>query len=150
MIVTDRYYRVVAKCGHVGRGMYYEGSFYVCSASGRDAARLVRNMPRVKHNHKDAILYVECIDRDVYQQGLLDQQSNPYWNCTSPQDQELCWDYIKPYLRVETEEQLEFREYRYAKHLRYLKTEEPKPNRKKVYNRNRMSREDLMLSITCQ
>ena len=53
------FYKVTAKCGHVGRNNYIEKDFFVKADSGRDAALIVRCKPRVKHDRKDAILSVK-------------------------------------------------------------------------------------------
>ena len=50
------FYRVKAKCGHVGRNNYIVKNFYVVASSGKEAAHKVRYFPRVKHDRKDAYL----------------------------------------------------------------------------------------------
>ena len=52
------YYEVLAKCGHVGKKHYVPVKFAVIAEDGKEAAKMVRYFPRVKHNHKDAILNV--------------------------------------------------------------------------------------------
>ena len=61
MTKTSNYFKVVAKCGHVKRDKYYEGTFYVYARDAKGAAAFVRQFPRVKHNHKDAIISVDKI-----------------------------------------------------------------------------------------
>ena len=56
MSVRMGMYEVCAKCGHVGRYNYVDKIFAVKASSGKEAAAKVRNFPRVKHDHKDAIL----------------------------------------------------------------------------------------------
>ena len=56
-------FEVQAKCGHVGKNMYTLKTFAVNTSSRAEAAALVRNLPRVKHHHRDAILRVAEIDR---------------------------------------------------------------------------------------
>ena len=53
-----RYYEVTAKCGHVGKGFYIPITFPVRAKSAAEAASVTRAFPRVKHDHKDAILIV--------------------------------------------------------------------------------------------
>jgi len=65
-----KYYKVEAKCGHVGRNNYIIKMFYVCAEDGKEAALKVRNSPRVKHHHKDAIRNVYEITYDEYLVGL--------------------------------------------------------------------------------
>ena len=61
-----KYYIVIAKCGHVGRRHYIPVAFGVCANSGKDAAARARFLPRVKHNFKDAILFVKEVDKGTY------------------------------------------------------------------------------------
>ena len=89
-----RYFKVTAKCGHVGKGFYYPGDLFIKAENGRDAARVARKMPRVKHDHKDAILNVEEIDWETYRAGKEDARKNPYFFCESVQQQSEYWDEI--------------------------------------------------------
>lgn len=73
------YFEVSAKCGHVGRTYYYLGKFYVQAPDGKTAASIVRNMPRVMHHHKDAILSVTRIGYEEYQKGRSRLQKDPYF-----------------------------------------------------------------------
>ena len=58
-----RYFNVTAKCGHVGRGYYIPITFAVKAESAAEAASVARDLPRVKHHHKDAILSVKEVNR---------------------------------------------------------------------------------------
>lgn len=84
-----KFYKVVAKCGHVGRHYYYEGVFYTIAENGSDAARIVRRAGRVKHDHKDAILSVEVITEEEFRAGEREVRKNPYFNCQNKQEQDL-------------------------------------------------------------
>ena len=64
----EKYYMVIAKCGHVGKKHYVPIKFAVIAEDGKEAAKMVRQFPRVKHNHKDAILSVNKIDYERYQE----------------------------------------------------------------------------------
>ncbi len=81
------FFKVIAKCGHVGRKYYYKGEFFVKAESGKMAAAIVRNAPRVKHHHKDAILDVIKIGYEDYVGGKITYSVNPYFNCHSRQQQ---------------------------------------------------------------
>jgi hypothetical protein len=81
------FYRVVAKCGHVGRCNYILIAFAVMAENGKEAARMTRLFPRVKHDHKDAIL--ECV-KISYEEYLELQEVNnndPYLKCKSKHQQ---------------------------------------------------------------
>lgn len=133
----ENYFKVVAKCGHVGRNYYYEGAFFVRAKSASNASVLVKKMPRVKHDHKDAIISVEIVDLQQYNEGVQAQLRNPYFNCISAQQQSLYWDQICKHVKPETELQLQFRKYRYEPHLKYLKDSVNEMRVKKPYKRGR-------------
>ena len=83
------FYEVIAKCGHVGRNKYIPIKFTVEAESGKDAAAMVRRFPRVKHDHKDAILSVAKIDSTRYLEINAINDNNPYLKCKSKYEQRL-------------------------------------------------------------
>ena len=89
MIETKNYYEVIAKCGHVGRKHYVPIKFAVVAKDGKEAAKKVRQFPRVKHKHKDAILYVNKIDYERYLEIVEINNNDPYLKCHSKQEQNL-------------------------------------------------------------
>lgn len=86
-INQKNYYEVIAKCGHVGRKFYIPIKFAVCTINGKEAARQVRLFPRVKHNHKDAILSVKKINYSIYLEINKSNNEDPYLKCHSKQEQ---------------------------------------------------------------
>ena len=82
-----RYYHVTAKCGHVGKGYYIPITFAVRAASATEAASYTRMIPRVKHDHKDAILRVEEVDIIDYLDLYYDNSFDPYLQCSSKREQ---------------------------------------------------------------
>ena len=84
-------FSVVAKCGHVGRDFYAEKTFAIQAENGRHAAAIVRRFPRVKHHRKDAILSVEKISRERYDEIKQQNYADPYFRCKCVQDQR-CYD----------------------------------------------------------
>ena len=85
----EKYYMVIAKCGHVGRKNYIPIKFAVVAESGKEAAKKVRQFPRVKHNHKDAILDVRCITLEEFLEIKEINENDPYLKCHSRQEQNL-------------------------------------------------------------
>ena len=81
------YYAVDAKCGHVGKNNYIVKTFYVEADSGKDAAKIVRAKPRVKHDQKDAIRKVRKITLDEYSFGVEAMKEDPYFNVYNSSDQ---------------------------------------------------------------
>jgi len=82
-----KYFKVTAKCGHVGKNKYYKGDFYIRAETKEEASKITRNMPRVKHDKKDAILNVEEIDHETYIKGIKENSKHPYFNCKNKQEQ---------------------------------------------------------------
>ena len=105
-----KYFEVVAKCGHVGRGYYYEGHFYIRAVDAKIAATMVKRKPRVKKNHEDAILRVREVDKHTYLQGLEEMKLNPYFHCRSKWEQNCFLDLIQDGIKPETDMQLAYRE----------------------------------------
>lgn len=87
-----RFYEVIAKCGHVGRKNYALKSFAVKAENGKDAAKMARDFPRVKHHHKDAIQNVIEIDEDRFYELILKNSLDPYFHCTNVQEQRMYHD----------------------------------------------------------
>lgn len=84
-------YEVLAKCGHVGKNKYILKTFAVEADSGSLAATIVRNTPRVKHHHRDAIRQVTLIDTPRYLEIVEENEKDPYFRCHSVQEQrKLC------------------------------------------------------------
>lgn len=82
-----KYFMVTAKCGHVGKNNYYKGNLYIKAESGKEAARIARDVPRVKHDRKDAILDVQEIDFESFETGRLSNHKIHYYTCENRQEQ---------------------------------------------------------------
>lgn len=80
-------FEVIAKCGHVGKNKYILKSFAVKAEDGKQAAKLVRGLPRVKHHHKDAIKSVEEVCYERYLAIKVQNDSDPYFKCKNVQEQ---------------------------------------------------------------
>ena len=85
----EKYFMVIAKCGHVGRKNYIPIKFAVVAESGKEAAKKVRQFSRVKHDHKDAILDVRCITLEEFLEIKEINDKDPYLKCHSKQEQNL-------------------------------------------------------------
>ena len=83
------FYKVKAKCGHVGRNNYIEKYFYVAAESGKEAALIVRYKPRVKHDKKDAILNVEKISEEEFKIGVEHLKADTYFHVSNSTEQRL-------------------------------------------------------------
>lgn len=85
--MEKRYYRVEAKCGHVGRGRCVWVTFATVAEDGKEAARRVRGYKRVKHDHKDAIRLVEKISFEEFVAIKAANDIDPYLHCKNVQEQ---------------------------------------------------------------
>jgi len=90
-----KYFEVLAKCGHVGKGKYYEGKFYIAAENAKEAASIIRQKGRVKHDKKDAIISVQEISFGKYKRGCYLHENEAFFNCTSIQEQNAVYDIIK-------------------------------------------------------
>ena len=97
-----RYFMVTAKCGHVGKGFYIPITFPVRAKTAAEAASVTRAFPRVKHDHKDAILFVEEVDSNEYDDQWTVNNYDPYLMCRNRQDQLREYDAIYNRLEEET------------------------------------------------
>ena len=96
------YYKVKAKCGHVGRNNYIPKTFYIKAEDGKEAAANARKIPRVKHDKKSAIIEVKRISKDEYLGGLRVNNEDPYLRAKSMQEQRiLCPDLQEEIVREE-------------------------------------------------
>ena len=88
-------YKVVAKCGHVGKGHYVDKVFAVKAETAKEAAERARAFPRVKHHHKDAIRSVEKISMQEYLEIIEINDADPFFFCKNIQEQRaFCNDII--------------------------------------------------------
>lgn len=96
-----KYFMVTAKCGHVGKNNYYKGTLFFKANNGKEAARLARACPRVKHDQKDAILSVTEIDNFCFEVGRELNHSIHYYTCETIQEQRMYLSEIEDNIFVE-------------------------------------------------
>jgi len=84
---SDRkFFAVRVKCGHVGRDHYVERTYYVGAPDAKQAATLAKELPRVKRDHKDAILSVEEVTHEEFREGRARNAEDPYLAARNPQE----------------------------------------------------------------
>ena len=94
--MEQKYYAVTTKCGHVRRKKYIEVTFAISAEDGKEAAKIGRTMPRVKHDHPMAIINVIEIAYEEYLELLENNYNDPYLKCTNKQEQNInCPDIYK-------------------------------------------------------
>ncbi|HQC30688.1 MAG TPA: hypothetical protein PLP51_03015 [Acholeplasmataceae bacterium] len=82
-----KYYRVTCKCGHVGKSYYIKIDFPIKAHSRKEAARVAKTIPRVKRNHKDAVLACKEINIDEFKDLISLNDRDPYLKCNSKKEQ---------------------------------------------------------------
>jgi len=123
-----KYFAVEAKCGHVGRKNCIIITFPIVADDKKEAARIARKMPRVKHDHKDAILSVKQISEDEYLSLKEINSSDDYLKCVSKQEQRiLCKNLDSRVIKDTYFEEVEYKtdrqeriNYKRKKHLSFL------------------------------
>ena len=92
--MDKKYFEVTAKCGHVGKNKYIPITFFVNAESAKEAAEICRDIPRVKHDHRDAILNVAEITNTEFVEGIRNNECDPYLQAKNIQQQRKVKDVI--------------------------------------------------------
>ncbi len=125
--MENKYFKVVCKCGHVGIKYFIRIAFPVMATCRRDAAEIARYIPRVKHDHSDAILECTEISHEEYLRLKEINNNDPYLKCECPQEQDLIENFssrleLEPrFLRKEKRNKRESVKYRLKKQSYILK-----------------------------
>lgn len=100
--IEFKLYNVTCKCGHVGGPKWFiRKTFPIRARDGKEASAIARDMPRVKHGKKDAILNCVEIDSETYKIQQSINKNDPYLKCENPQDQKLIGEFS---LKIEKEQ----------------------------------------------
>lgn len=100
---NKKYFEVIAKGGHVGRDKYYECHFPVCAPNKEIASLYSKNLPRIKKDHKDAILEIIEVTKEEFLSICQKFDINPYFHCNSKHEQNENFKEIRKNLQEETE-----------------------------------------------
>jgi len=85
--MDNNYFIVKAKCGHVGKHNYILIDFPILASSKKEAASIARCLPRVKHNYKDAIVDVQEVDSETFENQVSENRHNNYLKASNIQQQ---------------------------------------------------------------
>lgn len=85
--MTQKYFAVTVKFGHVGQHKCIIKTVPIKAESGKEAALRARWMPRAKHHDKHAIINVKEIDLEAYLVLLTEKSLEPYFQCKNIQEQ---------------------------------------------------------------
>lgn len=76
--IMKKYYIVIAKCGHVGKGKYVEVEFPVMAESKSEASKRILKAPKVKKQLKNAITCVFEVLEEEYYIAKIRYDNNEY------------------------------------------------------------------------
>lgn len=113
------YYKVTAKCGHVGKRNYIPINFAVKAESASEASQIVKRFPRVKKQLWDCIIASVQISKKEYKQLLKINRKDPYLNCRCARDHSMVLDEEDRIVRMERREF--HRKQEPAKSMKYKK-----------------------------
>lgn len=113
-----KFFKVVCKCGHVGKKHYVPIAFAIKAYSKKEAAAIAKSFPRVKHHHKDAVISVDEIDVEDYWDLKEVNNNNSYLKCKCIQDQRRMCENISDVIEAE------------AKYLEYIENKNIKKEKR--------------------
>lgn len=93
---------VRTKCGHVTRHYYIEIAFAIKAKNACEAAAVARQIGRVKHHHKFAIIEVRAVSQNDFDRQIEINDNDPYLKVKSKREQNEIWEFIKDRLVSET------------------------------------------------
>lgn len=116
------FYKVECIGGHVGqkRGIILELPIF--AQNGREAAKIARYTPRIKHDAKNAILNVTKISYSEFIELKRKNKKNPYFHCTNRQMQREFEEDLD-IIDIEEEEQLYTKKHSLRKTYNYREPE---------------------------
>lgn len=129
----QRYFAVTCKCGHVSRKYYMPITFGIVAKNRKEASRIARKLPRVKHNHKYAIIDNKEISFIEYKRINEQNKYDPYLNVQSNYQQKEIMDSIEGRLVLEDKYKSKHSKNEVKPKVRYHKKEKIR-NYKKFMN----------------
>lgn len=108
--MTQKYFAVTVKFGHVGQHKCIIKTVPIKAGSGKEAAFQARWMPRVKHHDKHAIINVKEIDLEAYLILLVEKSFDPYFQCKNIQEQRNECDGIEDEVQYMKDDEIDYEE----------------------------------------
>lgn len=113
-----KYFKVLVKCAHVGKNHYILKHLYIKAENGKEAAKIARWTPRVKHHQKDAIREVKEITLSEYSLGVRANAFDPYFKVHNSTEQSKL-KAVNPSDLIEELPKEKYKKKRHGQHLRY-------------------------------
>lgn len=119
MTPNTKYFKVTAKCGHVGKGNYVPINFAVKAENASAASQITKRFPRVKKQLWDCILACVEISRKEYKELRRINDNDPYLQCKCARDHSLVENENERVVQFEEKESR--RKVEPAKSMKYRK-----------------------------
>ena len=103
MTPKTNYYKVTAKCGHVGKMCYVPINFAVKAYTASEASQRAKTFPRVKKQLWDCIIACVEISKKEYKRIYKANKRDPYLNCKCARDHALIPDQDERVVKMERE-----------------------------------------------
>jgi hypothetical protein len=100
--VSDTHYMAVLKGGHVGKDYFMPMYIPVRAHSKKEASDKVRWLPRVKKDHKDVVLNLYKVSKEVFYKQVEINRNDPYYKAQSKQEQNMFDELIQSRVVMET------------------------------------------------
>ena len=92
----------VLKGGHVGKDYFMPMYIPVRALSKKEASDKVRWLPRVKKDHKDVVLNLYKVSKEVFYKQVEINRNDPYYKAQSKQEQNMFDELIQSRVVMET------------------------------------------------
>ncbi|MCI5820157.1 MAG: hypothetical protein MRZ86_06200 [Acidaminococcus sp.] len=73
------YFRVIAKCGNLGKRAYVPISFAVKAQNAKEAVEVAKNQPYVRKDFASPIISITEIDKESYEYLVAVNQNDPFF-----------------------------------------------------------------------
>ncbi len=120
-----KFFKATVKFGHVGRNYYYKGNLFITAETKKQAAEIAKNSPRVKHDHKDAVLSIEEVNFETYIVESKKNREIKYFSCYNIQQQRNCFYEIENDIFCESWVDTDSRNYTKKHSLRKKYNDDP-------------------------
>ena len=104
MTPNTKYFKVTAKCGHVGKNNYVPINFAVKAETASGASQIAKRFPRVKKQLWDSIIACVQISKKEYKKLLQINREDPYLQCKCARDQALLTNQDDRIVRIQARE----------------------------------------------
>ena len=119
MTPNKKYFKVTAKCGHVGKNNYVPINFAVRAETASEASQIAKRFPRVKKQLWDSIIACVQISKKEYKELLKTNREDPYLQCKCARDHSFVLNEAERIVRIQKDNS--HRKAEEVKNMKYRK-----------------------------